>query len=94
MIADAVGVTNGTVTRWSQGRVGDMKLRHLIKLGELSDHTVGDLLVAFYGVTPEELIPKSLITRADQMAVPEGTPPAPRNFRLVFLFPEDDQTRD
>lgn len=93
-IAERLGVDKSAVSRWASGG-GGISLANLVRLAELSDHTVGDMLVMFYGVDPEQLTP-TIETATVESVVhgPNGrdrvTRLPGRRYRMLLLLRDDD----
>lgn len=60
-IAARSGLDKSRISRWAKGDIGrgGITLPNLVRLAEVSDHTLGDMLMAFYGVDPDQLTPSA-----------------------------------
>jgi transcriptional regulator with XRE-family HTH domain len=90
-----LGVNPSTVSRWRSGTgSNDIRLENLVRIAELSEHSLGDMLMALFGVTPEELMPTvDTAEVATVLASEDGQRmrrlPASR-YRMMLLLPEAD----
>lgn len=86
-VARKLKVNPSTVNRWKNG--GGIDLPNLIKIAELSGLSLGDILMAFYGVSPEQLAPTTPVLRADHVVLADGTN-MPGRYRMMLVYREDD----
>lgn len=89
-IARELEVHPASVLRWRRGQ--EISLPNLVKIAELSEHSLGDMMMALYGVAPEALVPTAPVTRADQVVWADRSGPRPLagRYRLMLAFREDD----
>lgn len=100
-IAARSGLDKSRISRWSRGDVrGGITLTNLVRLAEVSDMTLGDMLMAMYGVEAEQLAPTGAatgITIGTMMALPDGGERFVKmrgDYRLLLLMPEDAVQHD
>lgn len=87
------GINYTRISRWANGDVrGGITLANLVRLANVSNHSLGDMLMVLYDVHPDQLAPT--ITEANVGAVvhtgPEGVRRLPGRYRMMLLMREDE----
>lgn len=99
-IAARSGIDKTRLSRWARGDVrGGITLTNLVRLADVSEHTLGDMLMAFYGVDPGQLVPTapvatldgSLVTVDGDRVVRIGTG---KTYRMLLLLDDPDDPGD
>lgn len=87
-IERASGINYTRLSRWGSGGDPGISLDNLIRLAAVSGHTLGDMLMALYGVLPDQL--RLTATTAEVGAVVAGGTRLAGRYRLLLLMPQDD----
>lgn len=83
-IARRLGLSTSSVNRWKT--TGGIDLENLINLSRLTQHTLGDMLMAFYGVSPEQLVPTAPVIRTDKIVLTDRVMSG--RFRMMLVWDE------
>lgn len=97
-IARKAGIDKSRISRWARGDIaGGITLTNLVRLADVADHSLGDMLMLLYDVKPEQLMPT--VDPATVDAVVAG-PDGPRErvarlpgsrYRMLLLLREDEE---
>jgi transcriptional regulator with XRE-family HTH domain len=95
-IERASGINYTRISRWANGDLrSGITLANLVRLAEVSEHSLGDMMIMLYGVSPEQLVPTTgtecvgaVVHGPDGR---RGVRRLPGRYRMLLLMREDDE---
>jgi transcriptional regulator with XRE-family HTH domain len=93
-IERASGINYTRISRWATGDMrGGITLANLVRLAEVSGHTLGDMLMALYGVTADQLMPTVETASVDAVVhsgARDGARRLPGRYRMMLLMRREE----
>ena len=88
------GINYTRISRWANGDLrGGVTLANLVRLADVSGHSLGDMLIALYGVAPEQLMPTAETARVGAVVHNGGARGGVRrlsgSYRMMLLLRDD-----